>query len=134
MIDEKDLEFNADEDDIIVLQGPDGEEVEFEEIADITLGEHFYVKGEDKMNPTVSLDKLADILGRIDYMNSDEVFESYKLLLGDPIPLYEVMGNKILSEQFDNNPYEVYRYCIKNRKTWQEVLDFTPEYGDGIVY
>ena len=43
MIDEKDLEFNADEDDVIVLQGPDGEEVEFEEIADITLGEHFYV-------------------------------------------------------------------------------------------
>lgn len=33
-----------DEDgDVIVLQGPDGEEVEFEEIADITLGEHFYV-------------------------------------------------------------------------------------------
>ena len=29
MIDEKDLEFNADEDDVIVLQGPDGEEVEF---------------------------------------------------------------------------------------------------------
>ena len=43
MIDEKDLEFNADEDDVIVLQGSGGEEVEFEEIADITLGEHFYV-------------------------------------------------------------------------------------------
>lgn len=32
-----------DDGDIIVLQGPDGEEVEFEEVADINLGEHFYV-------------------------------------------------------------------------------------------
>ena len=32
-----------EEGDIIVLQGPDGEEVEFEEVADINLGEHFYV-------------------------------------------------------------------------------------------
>lgn len=34
---------DEDDGDVIVLQGPDGEEVEFEEIADITLGEHFYV-------------------------------------------------------------------------------------------
>lgn len=38
----EDLE-KEDEGDIIVLQGPDGEEVEFEEVADINLGEHFYV-------------------------------------------------------------------------------------------
>ena len=38
----EDLE-QEDEGDIIVLQGPDGEEVEFEEVADINLGEHFYV-------------------------------------------------------------------------------------------
>lgn len=29
--------------EIIVLQGPDGEEIEFEEVADINLGERFYV-------------------------------------------------------------------------------------------
>ena len=38
----EDLE-QEDEGDIIVLQSPDGEEVEFEEVADINLGEHFYV-------------------------------------------------------------------------------------------
>lgn len=38
----EDLE-QEDDGDIIVLQGPDGEEVEFEEVADINLGEHFYV-------------------------------------------------------------------------------------------
>ncbi len=42
--DEKDIDLTEDEnDEVIVLQGPDGEEVEFEEIADITLGERFYV-------------------------------------------------------------------------------------------
>ncbi len=41
---EKDIDLTEDEnDEVIVLQGPDGEEVEFEEIADITLGERFYV-------------------------------------------------------------------------------------------
>ena len=34
---------DEDEGDVIVLQGPDGEEIEFEEIADITLGKQFYV-------------------------------------------------------------------------------------------
>lgn len=42
--DEKDIDLTEDEnDEVIVLQGPDGEEVEFEEIADITLSERFYV-------------------------------------------------------------------------------------------
>ena len=36
-------ETDEEDGDIIVLQGPDGEEVEFEEVADINMGEHFYV-------------------------------------------------------------------------------------------
>lgn len=43
LTDEKNPVTEEEDDEVIVLQGPDGEEVEFEEIADITLGEHFYV-------------------------------------------------------------------------------------------
>ena len=43
LTDEKKPVTEEEDDEVIVLQGPDGEEVEFEEIADITLGVHFYV-------------------------------------------------------------------------------------------
>lgn len=49
-----------------------------------------------------------------------------------PIPLYEVMGNKIFVEKFDGEDYKVYRYCLDHNKTWQEVLEF--KYNENVKY
>ena len=65
----------------------------------------------------------------IDYL------EEYKKKIGDPIPLMQVMGNEILVERFHSNAYEVYAYCLKHNKTWEEVLEVEPfKYDPGIYY
>lgn len=55
-----------------------------------------------------------------------DVLEEYIEKIGDPIPLAQVMGNKILVEQFHENAYEVYEYCLRHNKTWEEVLEVEP--------
>jgi len=55
-----------------------------------------------------------------------DVLEEYVEKIGSGIPLMQVTGNKILVERFHDNPYEVYDYCLRNNKTWEEVLEVEP--------
>ena len=64
----------------------------------------------------------------------DELRNEYMRVIGEPIPLMEVMGNGILVEQFHDNDWEVYEYCLLHKKTWQQVLQFTPDYSGKVVY
>jgi hypothetical protein len=52
--------------------------------------------------------------------------------IGDPIPLYEIMGNQIFEEKFHNDASAVYAYCLENNKTWEEVLDH--HYDEDVMY
>ncbi len=40
------------------------------------------------------------------------------------IPLYQVMGNQILYEKFNNDENAVYEYCVEHKLTWEEVLKY----------
>ena len=63
------------------------------------------------------------------------MWEQYKEKIGGNLmPLFELMGNKIFDEKFNNNPDAVYKYCIENNVKWEEVLDFKPEYSVDIDY
>lgn len=64
-----------------------------------------------------------------------DVLEEYMEKIGSGIPLMQVTGNEILAERFHDNPYEVYAYCLKHNKTWEEVLEVEPfKYDPGIYY
>ena len=51
--------------------------------------------------------------------------EEYVDKIGDPIPLMQIMGNEIFCDKFNQEPELVYKYCLENKKTWEEVLDYT---------
>lgn len=55
------------------------------------------------------------------------LLEQYKAKFGDPIPLYEIMGNEIFINKFYGIPDAVYDYCLQHNKTWEEVLGFKPQ-------
>ena len=55
-----------------------------------------------------------------------DVLEEYVEKIGSGIPLMQVTGNEILVERFHDNAYEVYAYCLKHNKTWEEVLEVEP--------
>lgn len=40
------------------------------------------------------------------------------------VPLYQVMGNEVLVERFDNNVNKLYEYCVKNKVRWEDVLEY----------
>lgn len=60
------------------------------------------------------------------------LIEQYIEKIGDPIPLFEVMGNEVLREKFYGTPDAVYAYCLEHNKTWEEVLGF--KYEEGVMY
>ena len=63
---------------------------------------------------------------------SDIVKEYIKITGGEPIAMCNIMGNEILAKKFDNDIYRVYEYCIDNKKTWEEVLEYKEE--EGVLY
>ena len=52
-------------------------------------------------------------------------FEEYVDKIGAPIPLMQIMGDEIFCDKFNQEPELVYKYCLENNKTWDEVLDYT---------
>lgn len=88
----EDLE-QEDDGDIIVLQGPDGEEVEFEEVADINLGEHFYV--------------ILQPVERPEDMGKDEAVV-FEVVAGEENDEFVVVDDDIIDEVFAeyNRVYE----------------------------
>ena len=64
---------------------------------------------------------------------SPDWFELYKSLISkEVIPLYQVMGNEILSKKFNYNTIEVYKYCVENNVKWEDVLEY--EEIPGVIY
>lgn len=86
------------------------------------LSTHFNDLDEDEPDDTI-YDKMCDEMDK--YLKEHD---------GDGIPLMEIMGNKILSEKFDNNHFAVYAYCNKHGKTWQEVLEANPQHNPNVLY
>lgn len=60
------------------------------------------------------------------------LLEQYKDKFGDPIPLYEIMGNEIFVNKFYGNTDAVYDYCLQHNKTWEEVLGF--KFDENVLY
>ena len=50
----------------------------------------------------------------------------------EPIALYEVMGNEIFDNEFNGDPEQLYKYCVENKKTWREVLNF--KFDESLLY
>ncbi len=48
--------------------------------------------------------------------------EEYKKKYGELIPTIQVMSNEILCNKFNDNPEEVYQYCLEHNITWKEAL------------
>lgn len=40
------------------------------------------------------------------------------------MPLYCLMGDETLYGEFNGDTEAVYKYCIDNKKTWEDVLNF----------
>lgn len=61
--------------------------------------------------------------------------KEYKAKISEElIPLYEVMGNEVLANEFDNEPELVYKYCVENNVRWEKVLNFNPNYSKDFYY
>ena len=99
LTDEKNPVTEEEDDEVIVLQGPDGEEVEFEEIADITLGEHFYVI----LQPVERLDDMGQDEAVVFEVVSGEENDEFVVVDDDDI-IDEVFTeyNRLFEEQQGN--------------------------------
>ena len=52
-----------------------------------------------------------------------DLIELYKFITGgEPVPLMEIMGNKVFCDDFKSRPELLYIYCIENKMKWEDVL------------